>query len=183
VFVVKPDLSRLLAKLGISREAWARGETAQLASSAKPWSEKERHTIERQIESFYRLFVDRVAEGRRLPRAKVEAAAGGRVWTGRQALERGLVDALGSLEDAIALAATRAHLGPGEAEVRRAEGGGAPGLMGGALLRAAAAVSRTVPPSPLSRALAALPELRAVEALSEMGPVLALPIEWLGPSP
>ena len=176
VFVVKPDLSRLLAKLGIAREAWARGETAQLASSAKPWSEKERRAIERQIESFYGLFVDRVAEGRRLPRAKIEAAAGGRVWTGRQALERGLVDALGSLEDAIALAAARAHLRLGEAEVRRAEGGGAPGLMGGALLSAAAAVSRTVPPSPLSRALAALPELRAVEALSEMGPIV-------GPSP
>ncbi len=182
VFVVKPDLSRLLAKLGVSREAWARGETAQLASFAKSWTEKERRAIERQIESFYALFVDRVAEGRRLPRAKVEAAAGGRVWTGRQALERGLVDAVGSLEDAIALAAARARLARDEGEVRRAEGSGASGLVGGAMLEAAAAVSRAAPPSLLALALGAFPELRAIEALSEMGPIVALPVEWLGPA-
>lgn len=183
VFVLKPDLSGLLAKLGVSREAWARGETAQLASLAKPWSDKERRAIERQIESFYKLFVDRVAEGRRLPRAQIEAAAGGRVWTGRQALERGLVDRVGSLEDAIALAAERARLAPGEAEVRRATGGaGGAGLMGGALRRAATAVSEAAAP-PFSRALAALPEVRALAALSEMGPVIALPVEWLEPSP
>jgi protease IV len=181
VFVVKPDLSGLLAKLGIAREAWARGETAQLTSVAKPWTAKERSAVERQIESFYRLFVDRVAEGRRLPRDQVEAAAGGRVWTGRQAMERGLVDRLGSLQDAVALAATRAGLSPGDAEVRRAEGGRAPGLVGGSLLRAAASLTRRDQPSPLARALAAMPELAALEALYEMGPVVALPIEWVLP--
>ncbi len=182
VFVLKPDLSGLLAKLGVSREAWARGETAQLASGAKPWSDKERRAIERQIEAFYKLFVDRVAEGRRLPRPQVEAVASGRVWTGRQALERGLVDRVGSLEDAIALAAERARLAPGDAEIRRAAGRDGPGLVGGALVRAAAAAPGAAS-VPFSRALESLPEVRALaelsEVLSEMGPVLALPVEWL----
>ena len=183
VFVVKPDLSGLLAKLGIAREAWTRGETAQLASAAKPWSEKERRAVEREIESFYRQFVDRVAEGRKLTPAQAEAAAGGRVWTGRQAADRGLVDALGSLTDAIALAAERARLSPGEAEVRRSEGGEGPGLLGGALLRASAAASGDAPADPLTRLLTRFPELHALEALSEMGPILALPVEWVGSRP
>jgi protease-4 len=177
VFVLKPDLSALLAKLGVSREAWARGGTAQLASAAKPWSERERRAVERQVESFYRTFVDRVAEGRRLPRERVEAAAGGRVWTGRQAAERGLVDALGTLQDAIALAAQRARLRPDEVRVRRTEGGGGPGLLSGALVRAAAPLARAPSTDPVARALAAVPEVRALEALSEMGPILALPLD------
>jgi protease-4 len=177
VFVLKPDLSALLAKLGITREAWARGETAQLASVGKPWTESERRAIERQVEGFYRTFVDRVAEGRRLPREKVEAAAGGRVWTGRQAAERGLVDVLGTLQDAIALAAERARIDPREAEVRRTGGAGRQGLLAGALVRAAAPLARAPTADPLARALAAVPEVRALEALSEMGPILALPLE------
>jgi protease-4 len=177
VFVLKPDLSALLAKLGISREAWARGETAQLAAAGKPWTEPERRAIERQVESFYRTFVDRVAEGRRMPREEVEAAAGGRVWTGRQAAERGLVDVLGTMQDAIALAAERARIDPREAKVRRTGGGGGQGLLAGALVRAAAPLARAPAADPLARALAAVPEVRALEALSEMGPILALPLE------
>ncbi len=172
VFVLKPELSGLLAKLGVGRVAWARGDLAQLESVGKPWNEKERRAVTKQIDAFYGIFVDRVAEGRRLPRDRVEAVAGGRVWTGRQAMERGLVDRLGSLGDAVALAAERARLAPGEAEVRRSEGGGEGALLAGALARATE--------GPLSRALAAVPELRALAVLSEMGPVLALPIEWVG---
>jgi protease IV len=180
VFVLKPDLSGLLAKLGITREAWARGETSQLAATGKPWTEKERRAIERQIESFYRIFVDRVAEGRKLPRAQVEATAGGRVWTGRQALERGLVDVLGSLEDAVVLAVQRAGLDRRDVSIRRAEGGEGPGLLAGTLIHAAAPLSRGAAPA-AARALARIPELRALEVLSEMGPVLALPVEWVAP--
>ena len=175
VFVLKPELSGLLAKLGVARAAWARGDLAQLESVGRPWSEKERRAVEKQIDGFYRMFVDRVAEGRKLSREVVEAAAGGRVWTGRQALERGLVDRLGSLDDAIALAAERAHLAPGEAVVRRSGGAGGGGsLLAGTLVRAAE--------GPLTRALAAVPELRALSVLSEMGPVLALPLEWVAPA-
>jgi protease-4 len=172
VFVVKPELSGLLAKLGVTRASWQRGERAQLESLTKPWTEKERKTVERQIESFYAIFVDRVAEGRKLPRDKVEAVAGGRVWTGRQAMERGLVDRLGSLDDAVALARSRVGLSRDEAEVRRA---------GTGFHEALAASNPIIGAAPLERALEAVPEVRALAALTEMGPILALPMEWVTP--
>jgi protease-4 len=178
VFALKPDLSGLLAKLSVGREAYTRGENAQLTSIAKPWSASERRAVERQIEVFYRLFVDRVAEGRRLPREELEPLAGGRVWTGRQAFDRRLVDRLGSLEDALAVAKERARLEPGDhVEIRRAGSGG--GDLGSALSGALAALA---PADPLSRALSALPEVRALALLAEMGPILALPPEWVLPA-
>jgi len=176
VFVVKPDLSGTLAKLGVTREAVARGEKAQLFSLARPWSASERQAVEQQIDAFYRSFVDRVAEGRKLPRADAERLAGGRVWTGQQAYDRRLVDRLGSLDDAVALARERAGIDPGaDVELRRI-GGGGPGLVETAL----GGLAEVGAPAAL-RALAALPEVRALGLLAEMGPVLALPVPWIEP--
>jgi protease-4 len=177
VFALKPDLSGLLAKLQVAREAHPRGQNAQLASIAKPWSASERRAVERQIDVFYALFLDRVAEGRKLAREEVERLAGGRVWTGRQALDRRLVDALGSMQDAITLARARARLAPGaHVEVRRA-GSGESDLGGGVQLD----VSAAAPPMPLLGAFLAVPEVRAVATLGEMGTVVALPVEWVRP--
>ncbi len=179
VFALKPDFSGLLAKLSIGREAYARGENAQFTALGKPWSPSERRAVERQIDAFYELFVDRVAEGRKVPRQEVEPLAGGRVWTGRQAFDRRLVDRLGSLPDAIALAAERAHLGPRDAvEVRRATGGAGDF---GELVQGAVAASGAPAEGPVARALSALPEVRALSLLAEMGLVLALPVEWVLP--
>lgn len=179
VFALKPDLSGLLGKLSVNREAATRGETAGVTSVAKPWSAAERAAVERQIGAFYRTFLDRVTEGRRLPREEVELLAGGRVWTGQQAQERKLVDRLGSLADAIALARERAGLDADDViEVRRTEGeGGLVDLgLGLGLARAA------TPESALLRIAASVPDLRALAVLSELGPVLALPLEWLIPA-
>jgi protease-4 len=175
VFVVKPDLAKLLAKLSVSRAAWSRGENAEVDSPAKPWSAGERRAVERQVDAFYRLFVRRVAESRKLSAAEAEASAGGRIWTGRQALDRRLVDRLGSLADAVALARERARIAPdATVDVRRAAAAGSGGI--GDL------PERTALDSPvLSRALDALPEVRGLALLSEMGPVLALPVEWITP--
>jgi protease-4 len=177
VFALKPDLSGLLSKLGVGREATGRGENAQLTSAAKPWAESERAAVEREIDRFYAHFVARVAEGRKLDPAVVETVAAGRVWTGRQAQERHLVDRLGSLEDALQLARERAGLRPHDVVlVRTAKGGEdgedpfTAGLLG---------ASR----DPLGRALAAVPELRALALVSEMGTVLALPVEWVAERP
>ena len=175
VFVLKPEVSGLLAKLGISRVGFARGDLSQLTSIGRKWTDKERQAVERQVEQFYGLFVARVAEGRKLPREKVDAVAGGRVWTGKQAIERGLVDRLGSLEDAIALAAKRARIDRAEAEVRRSEPEGGASLISGAVAQATR--------GPVERAVDAIPELRALALLSEMGPVLALPLDWVVPPP
>jgi protease IV len=137
VFAAKPDLSGLLGKLSLHRSAFRRGENAELTSLARPWSASERAVLERQIAAFYTTFLDRVAEGRKLTRADVEKVAGGRVWSGQQALERHLVDRLGSLQDALALARERAGLGTSEwVEIRVDRAGrGARGPPAGARAR------------------------------------------------
>ncbi|HEX9050079.1 MAG TPA: signal peptide peptidase SppA [Anaeromyxobacter sp.] len=180
VFALKPDLSGLLAKLSVARAASSRGENAEWRSFAKPWTPSERRALERQIDGFYRMFVDRVAEGRKLPRGEAERLAGGRVWTGKQAFDRRLVDRLGSVQDAIALARERARLGPGAwVEIRRSasEGGG----LGDVLAEAAGDVA-AAGEAPLARAVAALPELRVLALLEQLGPVVALPVEWVEPA-
>ncbi len=184
VFALKPDLSGLLGKLSVRREALARGERAQLLSLAKPWTAAERKSVEDRIRAFYGIFLDRVAEGRKLPRAEVEALAGGRVWTGKQAHDRRLVDRLGSFEDALAIVRERIGVAPDEPlELRRASGGasGLPGLAAEALAGVAAAVAPQ--PALLRAAWDALPEVRAAALLAEMGPVLALPLPWAEPPP
>jgi protease IV len=173
VFALKPDLSALLGKLSVQREAFARGEIAQLFSVAKPWTGAERKAVESQVDAFYRQFVARVAQGRRLKPEEVEAIAGGRVWTGSQALERRLVDRIGTLADAIALARERAGISdPEGVEVRRADR--RPGPLGRVLSPRASEGD----PAAL-RVLSAVPAIRAAAAVLEMGLVLALPEEWV----
>jgi protease-4 len=175
VFALKPDLSGLLDNLGVRAATDQRGRNARITSFLKAWTAEERALVERQVQAFYAQFVAKVAEGRRRPRAEVERVAEGRVWTGSQALEAGLVDRLGGLDDAVALARERAGLPAAEdVEVRRldAPGGWAAGLAAG--LEAAGG------PGPLEAALGRVPELQAAALLSEMGTVLALPTEWLG---
>jgi len=188
VFAIKPDLSGLLEKLSIHRDSQRRGEVAEVFSIAKPWAPAERAAVERMIQAVYDLFLDRVAAGRKLPRAEVEALAGGRVWTGAQALERKLVDRLGGLAEAVKAARERAGIPTGEeVELLGLGGGGllADGPLAAALTDGPLAAVLPVAPGPpaLQRALAALPEVRTAALLGELGPVLALPLDWLEPVP
>jgi protease-4 len=181
VFALKPDLSGLLGKLSISRDASARGENAQVFSVARPWSPGERAVLQAQVEKLYGIFLDRVAEGRGLPRADVEALAAGRVWTGRQAFDRRLVDRLGTFADAVALAREKAGIDDADpVEVRGFPAGS--GLLGrlaaGAFGDAGAEAGAG---ERLLRAAAALPEVETAAALLEMGPLVALPPEWVEP--
>jgi protease-4 len=179
VFALKPDLSGLLERLSIRRESIRRGENAELFSVEKPWSAAERAAVQRAVDASYAGFVDKVSEGRRLSRAEVEAVAGGRVWSGRAALERKLVDRLGSLEDAVLLARERAGLVAGDAVVvRRSEVVGE-GLAG----PLSASVRRLGTDPAVSGLLELLPEVRALALLAEMGPVLALPLHWVEAGP
>jgi protease-4 len=176
VFVLKPDLSGLLEKLSIHRHVQSRGKNADIASVARPWTAEERALVEKQVDSVYASFLDRVVEGRGLPRAEVEKLAGGRVWTGQQALQRKLVDQLGGLDEAVALARQRAGLGQeAVVEVRRLGGGWSD-------LQLPTALASVTGDEPLLRRTAALlPELRTAALLLELGPVLALPLEWVAP--
>ncbi|MEN8184061.1 MAG: signal peptide peptidase SppA [Myxococcota bacterium] len=116
VFVLRPVLGGLFDKLGVGVESFTRGKHADLYLSSRPLSPGSRERLRADVEAIYELFVARVAEGRALPTEQVDAVGQGRVWTGEQALERGLVDSLGGLRVA-ALEARKALELDAEADV------------------------------------------------------------------
>jgi protease-4 len=87
------------------------GERAAYSSPLTPWDEATRTRVRAQMQSIYDLFVARVAESRKLPPEKVRENAEGRIWSGAQGLERGLVDEIGGLSQAIAAARKLVGLG------------------------------------------------------------------------
>ena len=101
-----------LEKLGIGTAADSHGRLAEIGSPFRPFSREERARLEEQMQTTYDLFLERVAQGRDTPAAKIDAVAQGRIWTGRQARELGLVDELGGLDRAVHLATERARLDP-----------------------------------------------------------------------
>jgi protease-4 len=102
-------------KLGIGTGSVSDGRFAEIYSPFRTFSPAERAKVEEQMLSTYELFVRRVADGRSSTPTDVDAIARGRVWTGRQARELGLVDELGGLNRAIQLARERADFGDDEA--------------------------------------------------------------------
>ena len=103
-------LQGALDKIGVGSGAVSVGPMAQIYSPFKPFSPLERERIEDQMQATYDLFVSRVAEGRKKTTAQIDAVAQGRVWTGAQARELGLVDELGGLETAVRLAKQHAKV-------------------------------------------------------------------------
>ena len=91
-----------LAKVGVTTFPIGKGKRATMWSSLGPWSEDERHAIETTMGSVYDVFKGRVAAGRHKTPDDVEKLAQGRVWTGAQAKENGLVDEIGGLDAALA---------------------------------------------------------------------------------
>ena len=104
VFVLRPVLGQALGKLGIGVETLTRGAYADLQLASQPLSPSSRERLRAEVKSVYDLFVERVAAGRPLDAEGVDAVARGRVWTGAQAAERGLVDELGGLRTAVSRA-------------------------------------------------------------------------------
>ncbi len=100
----KFDLSGLYKKIGFSKETVKRGEHADFFTSTRSFTKEEREIVKRQIKEFYDDFVRKVSEGREIPFDSVHQIAQGRVWTGNQGKENGLVDELGGLRLAIACA-------------------------------------------------------------------------------
>lgn len=108
----KLDLSGLLAALGISSEP-VRSQPGGLDFGPyRPLRPSEREQLRAMLLRSYDRFLDVVAAGRRRPRAAIEPHAQGRVWTGRQAQERGLVDHLGGLREGLARARSLSGLSP-----------------------------------------------------------------------
>ena len=117
VFVPKFSAVELYEKLGLRFETVKRGKSADLFGTSRPLAEDEKQMLQEWVNEFYEAFLDRVARGRGLTRDQVDAVARGRVWTGRRALEKKLVDQLGGLEEALASAKARAGLSQADVEV------------------------------------------------------------------
>jgi protease-4 len=110
------DMTRLIRRVGINVETVSRGKSAGMFSPFTRKSDEQRQRFAGYMEAFYRDFVSKVAEGRGMSFEDTEKLARGRVWTGRQAKEIGLVDELGGLELAFSLARKKAGL-PEDCEV------------------------------------------------------------------
>jgi protease IV len=100
----------LLERVGVNTGRVQRGARAFMYSFRGGFSEDERARFAVTIDAVYNDFVGKVAAGRNRPVAEIEAVARGRVWTGRDAAEAGLVDELGGLRDAVRIARERADL-------------------------------------------------------------------------
>jgi protease-4 len=114
VYTGKIALGGTLNKVGVTTETVTDGAAADIYSPFTPFSPAHRARLQDQIQGFYENFVEKVAESRKTTPEKIDAVAQGRVWTGRQAREHGLVDALGGLDVAVRIAKERAHIPAGE---------------------------------------------------------------------
>jgi protease-4 len=168
-FLVGP----LLERFGIKPEVVTRGAHADMLRPTRPFNDEERVIFRSELERAYRRFLDLVAEGRKRPVQEIEPLAGGRVWAGRDAAARGLVDRIGGLEEALDEVRSRTGLTKTSSRVVLWRPSRRPGLLallewlpGGASLRAAL-------PAPQH-----LPELGLALA-SSREPVLALGWPWL----
>ncbi len=101
VFALRPVIRDLLDRLDVGVEGLTRGAHADLLLASRPLSEPTRERLRSQIDSVYQQFLGRVSTGRGLETAEVDAVGRGRVWTGAQAAEIGLVDELGGLRTAV----------------------------------------------------------------------------------
>lgn len=111
VFGIIPNLQNFFNnKLGITFDEVKTGKYADLMSVSRPLTVDERDLIQQGVNKTYNTFTKKVADGRKISQAKVDSIGQGRVWTGAQALQIGLVDRLGGLEDAIKSAAKKAKI-------------------------------------------------------------------------
>jgi protease-4 len=111
VFSLRPVLAGGLAKLGVTTQSLTRGRYADFMVSSQPLSEGARMRMQAMVLQVYDLFVSRVAEGRGMELEAVDRVGQGRVWTGSQAYELGLVDFLGGLHMATDRVRVRLGLG------------------------------------------------------------------------
>lgn len=98
-------------KLGVTFDGVKTGVFSDIGNMTRPLSDLERSLIQKEVNDIYETFTRKAAEGRKMPLEKLKSLAGGRVWSGKEALEIGLVDELGGLDKALSLAAAKAKLG------------------------------------------------------------------------
>ena len=110
IFGGKIVIGGTLGKVGVTTETVISGANAGIYSPFAPFTPAQREKVASFMDDFYKNFLKKVAESRKSTPEAIHAVAQGRVWTGRQALDRGLVDALGGLDAAVALAKEKAKI-------------------------------------------------------------------------
>jgi protease-4 len=116
VVMIKFVIDGTLKKLGLNMEGVSDGRYADIYSPVRPFSPEERQKVAEQMQATYDAFVEKAAQGRNTTPERIDAIGQGRVWTGKQAKQLGLVDELGGLERALAIAKRSAKMSP-DAEV------------------------------------------------------------------
>ena len=111
IFGMFPNMKGTTEKLGVDVDVVKTHEYGDFGNFARPMRDNEKEILQSYVERGYELFLTRCAEGRNIPKDTLALYAEGRVWTGRQAKEIGLVDELGDLKTAINIAADLAGVG------------------------------------------------------------------------
>jgi protease-4 len=101
VFVLRPVVARLLERAGVNTVVLSRGANSGFLGGTQPPTDSERAALRELVFTFYDDFRQRVRAGRKIEDEQLEPIAGGRVWTGQEAADLGLVDQLGGLPDAV----------------------------------------------------------------------------------
>ena len=110
IFGMFPNFAGVADKIGVNFSTVKTNEIADLGNTMRPMTDSERAIIQNHVNRGYELFISRCAEGRNTSNDEIKLVAEGRVWTGSDALSIGLVDVLGGLDEAIAIAAAKAEL-------------------------------------------------------------------------
>ena len=120
VFGVLPNVQKLLGdKLGITVDRVTTGKFSDLPTITRPLSDFEKRVLQGEVNNIYADFTTKAALGRHMPVERLRRLASGRVWSGLEAKNNGLVDVLGNYEDALKIAAARAHLKADDYRVQR----------------------------------------------------------------
>ena len=106
-----PDYRELMDKVGVRAEVVKSGRFKDIGSSFRKFSAEDRELLQNMIDDVHAQFVEAISEGRNMPVDRLRPYIDGRIFTGRQALEIGLIDELGTFDDAIKYAARKAGLG------------------------------------------------------------------------
>jgi protease-4 len=120
VFGVLPNIQPLLAdKLGITVDRVTTGKFSDLPTITRSLTAYEKQQLQLEVNEIYADFTAKAALGRHMPVERLRRIASGRVWSGTEGKQIGLVDVLGSYEDALKIAGARAHLKEGDYQVQR----------------------------------------------------------------
>ena len=110
IFGMFPNFAGIANKIGVNFSTVKTNELSDMGNTMRPMTDSERVILQNYINRGYELFISRCAEGRNTTNDEIKLVAEGRVWTGADALSLGLVDVLGGLDEAIAIAAAKADL-------------------------------------------------------------------------